>query len=272
MRDVSDVHLTSASFPRVRSAAGFGIVADHIITRVAAKQEATDASPRASCAYSAKARNMDGGLIKLSLEAPCYPNERVTIHHNGLILTEATDDDGALTTFIPALAQRAVVLMEFSNGDGAVVQTHVEEFSQYGRTVLQWQGDAGFQIHAREFGADYGSSGHVWAGSETPIDSALDTDSGFVVRLGNADVPQPHLAEIYTYPLGKAKQRGMIDLTVEAEIHARNCGMDIEAQSIEILDGKLRTQDVVLSIPDCDAIGSFLVLNNLISDMKVAAR
>ena len=91
------------------------------------------------------------------------------------------------------------------------------------------------------------------------------------MRLGNAKTPLPHLAEVYTYPMAKAAQRGTIDLTIEAEVHARNCGLDIEAQSIELVDGKLRTQDVVLSIPDCNAIGSFLVLNNLVSDMKIAS-
>ncbi len=270
--EVSDVRLTSASVPRVRAASGMGIIADHIITHVAATEEPTMQSVQQSCAYGATAKIVDGGLIQLSLDAPCSPNERLTIHHNGLIFSETTDQDGALTTVVPALAERAVIMMQFSNGDGAVVQTHIEGLDQYGRAVLQWRGDAGFQLHAREFGADYGSIGHVWAGSNAPVESAIDNSHGFVVRLGNPAVPQPHLAEVYTYPMAKADKRGTIDLTIEAEVHARNCGLDIEAQSIELMGGSLRTQDVVLSIPDCDAIGSFLVLNNLVSDMKIASK
>ena len=50
-----------------------------------------------------------------------------------------------------------------------------------------------------------------------------------------------------------------------------NCGQEIEAQSIELLgDATLRTRDLSVAVPDCDAVGSFLVLNNLLQDMKVA--
>lgn len=269
--EVSEIHLTSASVPRIASASGMGLLADHIVTHIAATEEPAVTAENTVCGYHASGQVLDGGLIKLSLDAPCYPNERVTIHHNGLMFTETTDNDGGLSTIVPALSERAVVMMQFSNGDGAVVQAHIEGLDLYGRAVLQWRGDAGFQLHAREFGADYGSVGHVWAGSEAPFDSALDNNQGFVVKLGNAAVPEPQLAEVYTYPLAKAEKRGTIDLTIEAEVHARNCGLDIEAQSIELVDGSIRTQDVILSIPDCDAVGSFLVLNNLVSDMKVAS-
>ena len=53
---------------------------------------------------------------------------------------------------------------------------------------------------------------------------------------------------------------------------ASNCGREIEAQSLEIgPDGTLKTRNLTLSVPDCDAVGSFLVLNNLVSDLKVAS-
>jgi len=187
------------------------------------------------------------------------------------MFSETTDMEGHLSTVVPALSERAVFMMQFANGDGVAAQIHVSDLALYGRAVLQWRGDAGFQLHAREFGADYGTDGHIWSGSSKTLPS-LDQSQGFVLGLGNADVNEPFLAEVYTYPLARSEQRGTIDLTIEAEVHARNCGMDIEAQSIELRDGDLKTQDVVLSIPDCDAIGSFLVLNNLVSDMKVAAK
>ena len=49
--------------------------------------------------------------------------------------------------------------------------------------------------------------------------------------------------------------------------------LEIEAQSLEIqTDGKVRTQNLTLAVPDCEATGSFLVLNNLLQDLKVAQR
>ena len=66
-------------------------------------------------------------------------------------------------------------------------------------------------------------------------------------------------------------QDARVALTVEAEVIKANCGQEIEAQSIELLgDAKIKTQDLSVAVPDCDAVGSFLVLNNLLQDMKVA--
>ena len=270
--ELSDIHLTSASFPRVRAASGYGIDADHLVKQVATTQATNVAMPAQPCNYETNATAITGGLVIVELDAPCQPNEQLTVHHNGLMFSETTDANGHLKTIVPALSSRAVFMMQFANGDGAAAQTSVSELPLFGRAVLQWHGDAGFQLHAREFGADYGSTGHIWSGTESPVHKALEDNHGFVLRLGNPDVNEPFLAEVYTYPLVQSEQRGTIDLTIEAEIHARNCGLDIEAQSIELVGGDLKTQDVVLSIPDCEAIGSFLVLNNLVSDMKVAAK
>jgi hypothetical protein len=62
-------------------------------------------------------------------------------------------------------------------------------------------------------------------------------------------------------------------MSVEAEITATNCGLEIEAQSLELLgDESIKTQNLTLDVPECDAIGGFLVLNNLLADLKIAAK
>lgn len=61
-------------------------------------------------------------------------------------------------------------------------------------------------------------------------------------------------------------------LSIEAEVTAGNCGQDISAQAIELRrDGTLRTRELSLAVPDCDGVGDFLVLNNLLDDLKIAA-
>ena len=52
-----------------------------------------------------------------------------------------------------------------------------------------------------------------------------------------------------------------------------NCGLEIEAQALETkTEGGIKTKNLTLPVPDCDAVGSFLVLNNLLEDLKVAAK
>ena len=228
------------------------------------------AMPSATCNITAQGFAVKAAMIELTLKAPCFPNERVTVHHRGMMFTQTTAMDGTLKTTVPALDENALVIFAFSNGDGAVTQVQVPELRQYSRTAIQWKGDAGFEMHAREFGADYGQAGHVW--KDAARDSnAVDNAVGFMTRLGNPDVAESLMAEVYSFPKGMSEQSGVVDLSVEAEVTALNCGMEIEAQSLEVSEGDVKSSDLTLSVPECDAKGSFLVLNNLVEDLKVAS-
>ena len=234
--------------------------------------EPVEAEPELSCAVTSVAQADAAAMVKVNLSAPCFPNERVVVHHQGMMFTSATDDTGQLDIMVPALAEMAVVIFEFSNGEGSVATAEVSSLSFYDRVVLQWAGDTGFQLHAREFGANYGDGGHVWSGAPRDVSAAALGEGGFVTRLGVTDTLEPRIAEVYTFPSGTAATPGSIDLSVEAEVTARNCGQVIEAQSLELGDGgRLRTQYLTMTAPDCDAIGDFLVLNNLVDDLKIAA-
>lgn len=224
------------------------------------------------CDITAKATAFPGAVVQVVLDAPCMPNERLTVHHSGMIFAEATDADGAMEVTIPALAQEAVFILAFANGDGAVAQTSVEDMDNYERVALQWRGKSGFQLHAREFGADYGAEGHVWFGATQDVSGLQTGTNGFLMRLGDDRLAEPLVVEVYTFASAMAAQSGTIDLSVEAEVTKANCGQEIAAQSLEILEsGRIKTRDLTLSVPACDAVGSFLVLNNLVADMKVAS-
>lgn len=226
--------------------------------------------PAASCDISAIATASKGAMIDVTLAAPCMPNEHVTVHHNGIMFTQSTARDGSLSVAVPAMAEDAVVIFAFPNGEGAVAQVHVPDLSQYDRTAIQWKGDTGFQMHAREFGANYGDAGHVWAQAARDV-AAVDQAQGFLTRLGATSALAPLMAEVYTFPTAMGTQNGTIDLSVEAEVTLMNCGLEIEAQSLELQGEKVKTQDLTLAVPECDAKGSFLVLNNLVQDLTVAS-
>ncbi len=203
---------------------------------------------------------------KLSVTAPCNANERVSIHHSGLVFTELTDANGNLELMVPAITENAVFLVSFENGKGTVASTHVGDLDAYERIALQWDTDAGFQIHALEFGAGYGEDGHVWADHSA-------RGVGHVVHLGNRKASKAQFAEIYTFPSRESDKTGSVALSIEAEVTQSNCGRDIHAQSLELRrDRKLRSRDFTLTIPDCTAAGDFLVLNNLLQDLKIASK
>ena len=275
MLDVQEITLTSAEMSPGITLPG----TDSDVTTVSAPRStlpepvAPQASLTPGCEILATARPVAAAMVDLTMNAPCMPNERVTVHHNGMLFTETTASDGSLSLRVPALARDAVFIVAFANGDGAVAQTTVEELADYDRAAIQWKGNGGFQIHAREFGADYGSAGHIWDGAPGDLPAAVAGESGVLTRLGDPEAADPLLAEVYSFPKLSSTRSGTIALSVEAEVTTANCGLEVEAQALELqADGKIKTQNLTLAVPDCDSTGSFLVLNNLLQDLKVAGK
>jgi hypothetical protein len=187
-----------------------------------------------------------------------------------MMFTAVTDGAGNLQLDVPVLNEKAIFVLAFANGKGAVAQTRVPDVAGYDRVVVQWSGREGFQIHALEFGASYGDLGHVWSGSAQTAEDAAN-GWGFVTRLGDVETLAPQIVEIYSFPNATSERTGTIALSIETEVTDANCGRDITAESLELVaGGGLRTRDLVLSVPDCSAIGDFLVLNNLVDDLKIA--
>ncbi|MCB1335420.1 MAG: translocase [Roseivivax sp.] len=226
--------------------------------------------PPAACLPRMTATATVSAMADLTLDAPCQPNAAVTFHHSGLMFTETTDDAGQITLTVPVLSRDAVFIAAFDNGDGAVAQLQVEDIGQIDRVAVQWEGETGLQLHALEFGADYFNPGHIWAQSAGLPQQA---NAGFLVQLGNPALPHARLAEVYTFPAGKATRSGTVSMSIEAEVTQANCGQRIDAQTMEMhLGGLLQTQDLSLSLPECTAVGEFLVLKNTVQDLKIAAR
>lgn len=218
-----------------------------------------------SCQMTATAKAAPLAMAELAVDAPCRANERLTVHHSGLSFTVALDNAGHYEGVVPALTQTAVFIAETASGAGAVAVVEVPDIGSVERVVVQWSGRSGFELHAREFGAAYGSAGHVWHGG------AVQAGAGRITRLGDETQLEPRIAEVYSLPSSLPGQAGSVSLSAEAEITAGNCGRDIHAQALKLQSGRLISRDLVMAMPDCDAKGSFLVLNNLVEDLKIAA-
>jgi hypothetical protein len=243
------------------------------IEEIVEANTAPEAPVEPVCTVTAGTETKAGAMVALRISAPCAPNARVAIHHNGLMFADTTDASGLLAIDVPALAVNAVFVIDLGEGAGAVGLAEVPSLAFYDRVALQWADNAGFEIHALEFGATYGEDGHVWQNAPRDVTAAALGDGGFLSLLGDADTLAPRLAQVYTFPSAAASREGTVALSVEAEVTEANCGRSIAAQALELRAGSpLRTRDLSLSVPGCEAAGSFLVLNNLMDDLKIAAR
>ena len=228
-------------------------------------------APAFGCEPAMTAQPMAAAMVRLTLEAPCMSNERFTLHHNGMMFSAVTDDAGRAELSVPALSAAAVFIATFDSGDSVVATADVGTLEYYDRAVVQWRGDAGLQIHALEYGADYGQPGHVWAGAARDMADAARGEGGFITRLGDSTLPDALMAEVYTFPTRTAPKGGDVSLSLEAEVTRGNCGQKIEAQVLQKHGlEKMTVHDLSMAMPDFDATGDFLVLKNLLDDLKIA--
>ncbi|WP_224824317.1 hypothetical protein [Cognatishimia sp. MH4019] len=246
---------------------------DVTVTTDIAPPPAPAAEPELVCETTLQAEATAAAMVRLDLMSACHPNERVTIHHEGMMFTAETDTNGAVSVDVPALNQSAIFIAAFPNNEGAMSQIDVPSLEFYDRVVLQWRGENALQLHAREFGADYGEEGHVWSETTRDASVAATGQGGFITTLGSGSDDTALLAEIYSFPTGFMTDDGEVALSVEAEVTAKNCARDIEAQSIQISpEAEPAVVDLVLSVPGCDAVGDFLVLKNMVQDLTLAAK
>lgn len=225
----------------------------------------------ADCEPSMAAKPIEAALVSLTIAAPCHAAQSLTIHHEGMMFTATTDASGTTTVVAPALSEAAMFIAAFNDGLGAVAEATVADMVGYDRVIVQWQGQAGFEMHAMEFGANYGEAGHVWREAARDAQAALDGKGGFLMPLGDINAAAPLLAEVYTFPSGTAPAAGTIKFSVEAEVTATNCATDVSAQTLELGAKKgVRIADLTLSMPECAAIGEFMVLRDILNDLTLA--
>ena len=266
----SEVAPPAMELPEVQLAA---LGSESILSGVVPEAANSDVVAGPDCDVSLKAETGAAAMVMLTLSAPCAPENAVTFHHQGMMFTLMTDAAGAAQVEVPALAEVSVFLAAFENGPGAAATTMVPEILTFDRAVLQWQGANGLELHSLEFGADYGDAGHVWA--DAPRDASIvgNGAGGYLTRLGDPSAPNPLIAEIYTVPSNSAAQDGQVDLSVEIEVSEANCGRDISAQSIQVSPDAMPTAlDLTMTLPGCDSVGEFLVLNAMLHNVVVASK
>jgi len=228
-----------------------------------------DATMVAECSVDLDLEASKAAMVNLSITASCLANSQAVVHHKGMMFSLVTDENGQADVLVPALAGNAVYIVSFPSGEAAMGSVVVSDLADFDRAVLQWQGAAGMQLHAREFGADYGSEGHVWASAM----GNSDATSGFLTILGTGNNETTFHAEVYTFPSGKTAQSGEVAISVEVEVTEANCGREVIAQSLQVFpDTDAEALDLTMQMPACEGVGDFLVLNNMLRSLTIAAK
>lgn len=220
------------------------------------------------CDMTLDLMNEPNAMIGVTLIAPCNPNQRVVLRQGGLAVTGQTTSTGALFTAIPAFETDAGVEVLFPDGSTATGRIAVPDLAKLRRFGVQWQADDAFQVHAFENGASYGQPGHVSAADPHRPAPGLAATGGFLTLLGDSATENPLLAEVYTFP---ADPRARTEVVVEAAVTEKTCARELLAETLTSTGGSVFVTDLTLAMPDCDAVGDYLVLKNLVLDLNMAA-
>jgi len=237
-RDVSDVQLRQAAATPL---------AGHVVT--VAEVTRADSSPEsvllpapepvaaAECPVTLDLFADAGAILSLSLTAPCRPNEGVVLRHAGLSVTYQTTATGSLFLDLPALEAKGELSIRFQDGTEVMAAAPVPELAGMRRFALQWIDGDSFN---------------------------LATDAP-VMQLGTAATVLPMYALVATLPDASTP------LAIEAPVTEDNCGREALGAAYFSEGGALAIADLTMALPECDSAGGFVVLNNPIADMKLAA-
>lgn len=206
------------------------------------------------CAVKLEVFPEDGAMLGLTMQAPCQPDARVIVAHGGVEVAMRTMATGSLFTSIPAMEPEGRVELRFADGTVARGAAEVPELAAMRRFAVIWQGGDRLELNAFEGEADYGDAGHKTA------------QNGGVMLLGDPMAAPAQMAEVYTFP-DPQKAR----ITLEAEVTAQSCGREFTGRTVYAADGAVRGDALTLSLPQCDGAGGFVVLNNPLPDMTLAA-
>lgn len=180
----------------------------------------------------------DEATLSLSLTAPCRPDQGFVLRHGGIAVTYATNAAGSFFLDLPALEPTGQIAIRFSDGAEATAAAPVPDLADHRRLALQWLDG----------------------------DSFILSGDGPVVTLGTDATVLPMHAQIITLPTPDTALR------IEAPVTPETCGREAMALAAYAEDGTLTLSDISMAMPACDEAGGFVVLNNPVPDMKLAAR
>lgn len=220
------------------------------------------------CGLSVTAAAMPGAMVALDVMDPCAPGVGVEITHGALRFTAQTDAMGLLTLDVPALETPAFFTVRLDSGAEATTLAGLPDLIDYDRAAIVWTGTGGLDLHAYRGDAAFGAPGHIWRDSPGSVIDATIGTAGFLTVLGDPDLADPQLAQVFTIPRA---QRDDLSLVVEIPITEASCGQPVRAETLQMQSGgSVAVEPVTLTLPGCEAAGEFLLLQNLFGDLRLA--
>ncbi|MHA3914191.1 hypothetical protein [Halovulum sp. GXIMD14793] len=213
----------------------------------------------------------DGTEIVATVVSPCRPGQQFAVGHAGLKFSAETDADGVANFVVPAMVGDAEVAVMFADGANQSQSIQVPNMDRVTRVAVMWSADIDLDLHAREFGAQAGTIGHIWAQRPSDPQKARRAGGGYLTVLGPQNGPGLK-AEVYTIIKSSRTQSGLVDLSLQLAGVGQQCENRPEIHTMRSEGARVgRDRDLQFTISDCaNAAGT--VIRNAVQDIRIARR
>ena len=233
----------------------------------------TAPSQNSACDVSLAAQVRSGARIQLEILAPCKPNQMVTIEHAGLAFSVLTDAQGSANVQFPAMEAEAEISARFADQSSSSTMVSVRDIDSVVRTGLSWQSGMDLNLTAIEFGAAIGSEGYISAATPRDYRTSRIKGGGYLLQLGDPNIENGALAEVYTLPVARNQQRGTIAMSISIRDAASVCGQTIIAKTVRTRDGgRVGIRNVRFTVPACGSVSGQIMLPGAVDDIRLAGR
>nr|WP_325248833.1 hypothetical protein [Amylibacter sp.] len=230
-------------------------------------------TPKVSCALDLRATPIFGARVKLKLTAPCHPNVAVTIRHGGLQFKEQLDGAGHLELKVPVFSEFSRFDVELADGTQSTVGAYIAGLSTLERVGISWDGKNDTFLHAFQNGARIGDTGHIWRLNARDFAASRMDGGGYLTVLGNPDLKNAELAQVYTLPLRATERAQIVSFGIETLRGETTCGKTLNVKTASLQQNSGAAANTLsLRLPECGTLQSSLLLKNALKDMKVARK
>ena len=235
-----------------------------------------DATPQvaapavAQCNANMLASSKLGEMLAITLTSACRPNSFVTVTYSGLSFTAITDAAGVLQVDVPAFDEETTISAEFLDGTSTETDIIVRGIDRIARVGIAWEGEANLDLHAFEFTAAEDTDGHVWEGNARSYRASRRSGGGYLTQLG---LPGGRQVEVYTLPVSRRTQAGVIDTQIRFTSGDELCDGRIEVTSIynnQALNSDQRS--VTIETARCGAASRMTSVESAVRNITVAGR
>ncbi|QPH55377.1 hypothetical protein [Pontivivens ytuae] len=229
----------------------------------------TDAAV-ATCSANMIASAKLGEVLAVTLTSECRPNSLVTIGYSGLEVDSVTDANGQLQIDLPAFDEETTISARFVDGAEAETDIVVRGIDRVARVAIAWNGDINLDLHALEYTAAEGSDGHVWEQNPRSYRDSRRNGGGYLTQLG---LPGARQVEVYTLPVSRRTQAGVVNTQVRVSEGAESCNDRVQVLSLYNNQALTSDRDTVsIETAGCGTDGDIVSFSSAVRDITVAQR